>query len=91
MAMRTVEPEELDVLAHQAEYAKASGIAENPDHLGALIKLHGMLLQKRRNLAQDVMAYPIAFVGRAMDIARLQPTIEALERAIEDERARAAG
>lgn len=89
MAMRTVEPEELDILAHQAEYAKASGAAENPDHLGNMETMLGNLVQKRRNLAQDAVSYPIAFMGRALDIARLQPVIEAVERAIEDEKRRA--
>jgi hypothetical protein len=86
--MRTVEPEELDILAHAAEYAKASGVSANPDHLGALKSIHEKLIQKRRNLAQDAEAYPIAFMTRALDISRLQPVIEALERAIADEETR---
>ncbi|MFW7354466.1 MAG: hypothetical protein ACODTL_00200 [Brucella sp.] len=86
--MRTVEPEELDILAHQAEYAKASGAVDNPDHAANLEILLNNLLQKRRNLAQDAIAYPIAFMGRAIDISRLQPIIEAVERAIADEKRR---
>lgn len=88
MAMRTVEPEELDILAHAAEYAKASGAAENPDHVGNLETMLRNLIQKRRNLAQDAIAYPIAFIGRGLDIAKLQPVIEAVERAIADEKRR---
>ena len=48
----------------------------------------GNLIQKRRNLAQDAVNYPIAFLGRSMDIARLQPIIDAIEKAIDDEKRR---
>lgn len=88
--MRTVEPEELDILAHAAEYAKASGAAENPDHVENLQTMLNNLLQKRRNLVQDAIAYPIAFMGRALDVSRVQPIIEAVERALADEERRAA-
>jgi hypothetical protein len=87
--MRTVQPEDLDILAHAAEYAKASGAAEDPDHVSNLEILLNNLLQKRRNLAQDAISYPIAFMGRAIDISRLQPIIEAVESAIADEKRRA--
>lgn len=90
MAMRTVNPEELDILAHAAEYAKASGGGENPDHAANLRDLLSKLLQKRRNLAQDAMHYPIAYLGRGLDIGKLQPVIEAVERALADEERRAA-
>ena len=89
MSMKTRDTLEMDVLAHAAEYAAASGAPENPDHLGNLRTLLDMLIQKRRNNAQDAITYPIAFMGRCLDISRLQPVIEALERAIADEERRA--
>jgi hypothetical protein len=55
------------------------------DHSGNLTRLRDMLVQRRRHLAQDVVAYPMTFTGRAYDIAKLQPIIEAVERAIEHE------
>ncbi|RWB28290.1 MAG: hypothetical protein E5V72_14970 [Mesorhizobium sp.] len=90
MAMKRANPEDLDTLAHQAEYAKASGGGEHPNHVENLRNLHSKLVQRRRNLAQDAMHYPIAYMGRGLDIGKLQPVIEAVERAIADEERRAA-
>jgi hypothetical protein len=45
-----------------------------------------MLIDKRRYLAQDVMTYPVVFLGRAQDIANVQELIGALDEAIGQER-----
>jgi hypothetical protein len=44
-----------------------------------------MLIDKRRYLAQDVMTYPVVFLGRAQDIANVQMLIGALDEAIGQE------
>lgn len=56
------------------------------NHVGNLEHLHEMLIRKRRYLAQDVLAYPPVFLGRAQDIHRIQKLIEALDRALEHEK-----
>ncbi len=55
------------------------------DHVANLRRMLDMLIGKRRALAQDAMAYQMTFTGRCYDIAKLQPMIEALERAIQHE------
>ena len=89
MAMKTVNPDDVDIIADAAEYAKASGMPDNPDHVANLTSLLENMVTKRRALAQDAIAYPIAYAGRSIDIAKIQPVIEALERALADERRRA--
>jgi hypothetical protein len=54
--------------------------------MGNLLKLRQMLIDKRRYLAQDVMTYPVVFLGRAQDIANVQELIGALDEAIGQER-----
>lgn len=56
------------------------------DHLGNLEKMLHMLIDKRRMLAQDAVAYQMTFTGRSYDIAKLQPIIEAVQRAIDHEK-----
>jgi len=56
------------------------------DHYGNLQALLEMLLDKRRSLVQDVMLYRMTYAGRAQDIAKIQPVIEAVERAMEHEK-----
>lgn len=60
------------------------------DHVGNLRRLRDMLVERRRHLVQDVIAYPMTYAGRAHDISKLQPMIEAVERALEHELALAA-
>ena len=63
------------------------GAAEiSQDHAANLEHLHEMLVRKRRYLAQDVLAYPPVFLGRAQDIHRIQDLIEAVERAVAHEK-----
>ncbi|WP_164093834.1 hypothetical protein, partial [Stenotrophomonas maltophilia] len=57
------------------------------DPIANLIKLRGMLIDKRRYLVQDAMTYPVVFVGRSQDVAEIQTLIKALDEAIAHERA----
>lgn len=90
MNMKYAKAEDFDILQHQEEYAKASGnpdaTSQDFDYVGELESLREMLIRKRRYLVHDVAAYPIAYMGRALDIARLQPVIDQIEAAIEHER-----
>jgi hypothetical protein len=81
MEMKTINPEDMDTLAHAEEYAKATGAADSADHVKNLDALLDMLVRKRRYLVQDAINYPIAYMGRGLDVARLQSVIEAVERA----------
>ncbi|CAM3738322.1 hypothetical protein [Paracoccus yeei] len=90
MTMKQTKAESFDVLAHQEEYARASAGGEDADHVANLQFLRDQLLRKRRFLAQDAVTYPITYMGRALDVARLQPVIDMLDRAIEEERGLAA-
>lgn len=56
------------------------------NHLANLKHLEGMLIKKRRYLAQDVMAYPVVFQTRAMDISKIQVLLTGLREAMEEER-----
>ena len=83
-------PEKYDTLADTSGYARPTddfGPQEiSSDPLGNLLKLRRMLVDKRRYLAQDVMTYPVVFLGRAQDIASVQELIRALDEAIGQER-----
>lgn len=84
-------PEQYDTLSDTAPTARpaedfgAAPMASDP--IENLAKLRQMLIEKRRYLAQDAMAYPVVFLGRSQDIAELQKLINALSEAIEQERA----
>src|SRR5690348_15783309 len=90
MTMKHAKAEDFDVLAHQEEYAKLSSDpnAENAsfDNIGNLLKLRDMLLRKRRFLANDAVVYPITYMGRALDLARIQPLIDNIDAVIEHEK-----
>ena len=83
-------PEKYDTLGDTSGYARPIddfGPQEiGGDPLGNLLKLRQMLIDKRRYLAQDVMTYPVVFLGRAQDIANVQELIRALDEAIGQER-----
>jgi hypothetical protein len=83
-------PEKYDTLGDTSGYARPTddfGPQEiSHDPLANLIKLRQMLIDKRRYLAQDVMTYPVVFLGRAQDIAQVQELIRAIDCAINQER-----
>ena len=83
-------PEQYDTLADTSGYARPTddfGEATIGDPVENLEKLRQMLIDKRRYLAQDVMTYPVVFLGRAQDIADVQSLLNSLEQAIAHERA----
>jgi hypothetical protein len=83
-------PEQYDTLADTSGYARPTddfGEATVGDPVENLEKLRQMLIDKRRYLAQDVMTYPVVFLGRAQDIADVQSLLNSLEQAIAHERA----
>lgn len=82
--------ENFDTLRDTASYARpiddfgADELTGTP--LEHLLKLRGMLIDKRRYLAQDAMVYPVTYLGRAQDIAELQKLLQAVNDAIEHEK-----
>ena len=78
-----------DTLEDTSGYARPSDDFESAelsfDHVANLDHLREMLIRKRRYLAQDVIAYPAVFLGRAQDIANLQRLLSAVEEAIAHE------
>ena len=82
-------PEQYDTLADTSGYARPTddfGEATFTDPVVNLEKLRQMLIDKRRYLAQDVMTYPVVFLGRAQDIADVQSLLNSLEQAIAHEK-----
>lgn len=82
-------PEVYDTLSDTSAYARPTddfGETAVGDPLQNLLKLRQMLIDKRRYLAQDVMTYPVVFLGRAQDIADVQELLTALDAAIAHER-----
>jgi hypothetical protein len=83
-------PEDYDTLSDASGYARPTddfGDTAAPlDPIGNLLKLRKMLIAKRRYFAQDAITYPVAFVGRAQDIAEMQKLIDQLDVAINHER-----
>lgn len=81
---------EYNSLKEQSGYARPIeefGKAElSEDHLGNLERMLGMLIQRRRYLAQEAIAYQMTFMGRSYDIAKIQPIIEAMQAAIAHEK-----
>ena len=83
-------PEDYDTLSDASGYARPTddfGDTAAPlDPIGNLLKLRTMLIAKRRYFAQDAITYPVAFVGRAQDIAEVQKLIDQLDIALRHER-----
>ncbi|WP_107676310.1 hypothetical protein [Agrobacterium sp. LAD9] len=81
--------DDFDILEDASGYARPSedfGESEvSQDHVANLEKLREMLIKRRRYLIQDAMVYPVTYISRAMDLAKMQPLIEAIERAIHHE------
>ena len=84
-------PEQYDTLGDTASDARPTDDFGTPvadgDPIENLLKLRWMLIEKRRNLAQDAMSYPVVYLGRSQDIAELQKLLHALDEAVNHERA----
>jgi hypothetical protein len=82
---------EFDTLEDTSSFARPTddfGESQvSQDHVANLEHLHEMLVRKRRYLAQDVITYPVVFLGRAQDINNLQGLIDSVEKALAHERA----
>ena len=81
--------EEHDFLADNNAYAGLSDSVSaetDPTHLGYLLNIRRKLVTRRRQLAADAHHNPVVYLGRAIDICKLQELLRAIDEAIKEER-----
>lgn len=81
--------EQHDFLADNNAYAGLSSTVENDGDnspLGHLLNMREKLVTRRRQFAADAKNNTVVYLGRSIDIYKLQKLIRALDEAIEDER-----
>lgn len=81
-------PEKHDFLAMAGSYAIGDVQLGPEDYILHLEDLLDKLLTRRRQLAFDAYKHSIIYMGRAIDISKLQPLIVAVEEALAHERSK---
>ncbi|MER8387121.1 hypothetical protein NKH14_16655 [Mesorhizobium sp. M1380] len=80
--------EQHDFLADNNAYAGLSNTAKDGDDspLGHLLNMREKLVTRRRQFAADAKNNTVVYMGRSIDICKLQKLIRAVDEAIADER-----
>ena len=81
--------EEHNFLADNSAYVgiPESGSAEaDTGHLAHLLNIRQKLVTRRRQLAADAHHNPVVYMGRAIDIRKLQELLRSIDEAIKEER-----
>lgn len=81
-------PEKHDFLAMAGSYAIGDVQLGPEDYIRHLEDLLDKLLARRRQIAFDAYKHPVTYMGRAIDISKLQPLIAAVEEALAHERSK---
>ncbi|TGR10542.1 hypothetical protein EN833_13520 [Mesorhizobium sp. M4B.F.Ca.ET.190.01.1.1] len=81
-------PEQHNFLAMSGSYAIGEEQLTPEDYIKHLEDLRSKLLTRRRQLAFDAYKHSIVYMGRAIDISKLQPLISAVEGALAHERSK---